>query len=523
MINPWERALLIAVLLWGVAVRFYALESAPSGIEMEEAQVLMWGEKTVREGTPLLYVPEGAEWENLPGTLFSLMQKIFGGSFRFAPTLLSLFELLAIWFFAKRILGNRGALWATALVALSPWHGYYSRVPASCLGIGALLCLAIAFKGERPWAQVPLHVVGLFYNTAYRLLYLRLCVQSLFSGSRRRLYSLGAVGGLSAGLLLLSASPVTKFFTRGSYHLTQTRSLSETTSNLLATFVAPVLPVAPAYGKSRQGFLADGVHSGFVRALQSHPPLGWGFAVLTCVSLGLVALAVVRPRYRDQIPAPLREELWFLLAFFAILSPFGPQMSRLIAVLPLLAILAAWGLERMRVVLPRRLYPCVVLLLLFSTGWSQFTTFQGMSDQDRMEPIYHGRYRELADYLSSSLPDASGETVVLVAYHGAISAMYWSNQTRKFDVMLPQDPQAFERELNLRSEGRTQYVALSLDPPDAADFSWGEDPKEEMEAMIARVEARAEVLDDRFVLLNGRRVARLIKIQWPYLYQSASR
>lgn len=511
-----EKFFLSAAIVWGVFLRLLFLDTVPYGIEMEEAGILVWGEKTIREARLLLYVPDGAEWENLPGVIFYLLRGLFGGVFRLTPTLLSLLELAVLFAFVRKLLNERSAWIATALVALCPWHFFYSRISGTSVGVGTLLMLGVLYKDHPGWKAVGRHAFGLLYYTTYRLLALRLALEYAYRRSRRGLFVLGGAGVLVIALLFFSENPISKFFLRGAHHFDNPAVKLDVPRNFFYSTFGSVLPVPSVYEASTSFFLADYVHSGFVRALGGHPPLGWGFAMLAAFAALLAVYATVRRSHRAAISAGVRRELGFLVGMLLCLGAFGPQFSRTLTLLPFLALLTVWGLDVLRAKVPARAFQVGLAMALISTGWSQWVTWRGMRDRALMEPVFHGRYRDAAEYLSAVVPNADEDTVYLLAYQGFVPAAYWGRQFRKFSVVPPQEPEAFAADLNARAAGRPQYVALLNDAPGGKEYGSSAEAWETLEGMMAQLEARSEILEDRPLRFNGEVAGRLLKVQWTY-------
>jgi len=515
-LTKYEKLFLYTAIVWGVFLRLLYLDSVPYGIEMEEAGILVWGEKAIREGRLLFYVPDGAEWENLPGVLFYLLRNLFGGLFRLTPTLLALAELGVLFLFVRKLLSARAAVVATAFVALSPWHFFYSRISGTSVGVGILLMLGVLYRDRLGAKSVARHVFGIFYYTTYRLLLLRLAIEYGFRKKKKGFLVLGATVLAAVALMLVSENPVSKLLFRGAHHFDNPLVKLDLPRNFFHSIVGGLFPVPPIYETSTSFFLTDYVHSAFVRSLSGHPPLGWGFAALATFAALLACYSMARKSRRMEISAPVGREFLFLAGMLLCLGAFGPQFTRLLTLLPFLALLTAWGVEALRVKIPVRAYQTGLAIALLATGWSQWVTWQGMRDRALMEPVFHGRYRDTAEYLAVSIPNADENSVFVLAYQGFVPAAYWGRQFKKFSVVPPQGPEAFAADLNARSNGEPQYIAILNDAPGGKDY--GSDPEawETMEAMVAQLEARSEVLEDRPLRFNGEAVGRLIKIQWTY-------
>jgi len=495
------RVICSIFIIAGVISRFLYLDSHPYGLDIDEAAILYWAEQSFRGRQFFLYAPEFTRWEMLPGFLHAGVAWMSGDTFRLSPALLGCLEILVLWMFADRILGRTAAWIAAAFLAMSPWHFYYSRIVGTCVGVSLLFLIALLLRDSlNGWAVIR-HVGGLFYYTTYRLVILRLIGQYL---SQRKWKGVAlAVMAVLAAMLLARVSP---FLERGAYNFQ--RPNLHFLKNYFYSLVSPFFPIAEEFSQTTREFMADYVHTGFCFALGGHPPLGWGFAIVSLVAIGW---ALVR---RAAVPKLLRDELLFVGGIWLILGFMGPSLSRFLILVPFLTLPAAWLLDVLEKKSSKWVFATFLFGLLTSTAFSQLEVFQRLGNRQLMEPIFHGRFRDLKQTIDK-FPDANPDTAFLITGFGHQAARFWATRSKSYSVLPPLTAKDTEEVLNLSAHGRTQYLLRDESPTIGPSLS-GYDYSQRIDSVFARIEARAQILEDLEICADQRKIGRLLKFNWPF-------
>lgn len=497
-----ERAVCAAAIIVGIYFRLWHLDGVPGGLDIDEAAIVYWGDKLWSEGKWWAYAPEGSAWENLPGVLFSGLHRLFPLPERFSPTVLCLAEMGFVFALARRWMGSRAAWLATALLAVCPWHLFYSRVVGTCTGLALFLVWALyANSSTKPltaWGRFGTairHAVGLLYYTPYRLVIARLSTEFVLLRKWRSVAVLAAGLSFAATAVLISHSPFREFLTRGSYNFGQLTVLLF--QKVVATWSAPFLPLSTHYLESGPGFVADRVHAALAVASQGHPALGWGLSLLTLAGIATaLGFAVFR---KDQMPAWLKAEGTFLLVAFAALSLLGPQLSRLLTFVPLLILIAVWGLEAWDKHLPAAARLLLVVAALGGTAWSSQKVFERFADRDLMDTFFYSYHRDAAEWLAAQ---PLAENVFLVAVTGYQAGRCWADQKKKYQFLPPMRPREVASLLRGFYTGQPQEIVVPGDTPEARAFT-------------DEVRGIADSSDETPVIVNKRLVARHIRLHWP--------
>ena len=177
-----RTVILILALILGVAAfaRFYALATYPNGCQSDECNNALDALKWL-SGWP--YTPY-AETNEGQATLFTyliaLFFRLFGQSvttMRAVSALTGTLTVLALYFLARELLGQRLALLVAALLAGDRWHITFSRIVYELILMPPVLALQMLFlikalkTGRRRWWALAGLMLALGMNTytAYRV------------------------------------------------------------------------------------------------------------------------------------------------------------------------------------------------------------------------------------------------------------------------------------------------------------------------------------------------------------------
>lgn len=507
-----EILLSALAVLAGIFLRLSHLGDRPFGLDMDEANILYWAGESLRTGKWSAYAPEFTRWEMLPGYWYYAVEALFPAYPRLGPTILSILEIAATGWLAGSLLGRRAGWAAAALLSLCPWHLYYSRIVGTCVGVGLLAVVARQARERLGGAAV--QTAGLLYYATFRLVALRVLLESLFQ-RRARAVLLSSVGLVTAmGIVLALEGTIEPFLSRGAYNFQGVRL--DALNNLLHALKAPFLPVPAAFAQTTDEFMADYVHTGLARSLGGSPPLGWALAALSAAGLLLLARL---PKERKR---RLGAEGLFLVGCWLLLGWMGPSLSRLLIVLPFLALFAALAVEGCRERWGRGAGVVVLAASLAGSSWSSADLVRRLGDEAALEAIFHHRFRKLAAFVEREIPHGTPRTVILMTDHGHPSARYWAARSGKFSVLPPLSPDDLERIMNYNKRWGSQYLLTDAVPEEAERLS-GSDKRSRTAAAVARIEARSQIVQRREIWDGGQLLGHLLQVEWPYdLFGSAS-
>ncbi len=132
-----RRVILTLVILTGIFARVFLFGSIPDGLNQDEAfagyeawNILTTGHDTMGYYFPLYLFTNGGGMNALETYLMIPFIAIFGPKdwvIRVPQMLIAILSLPAVYGVARRIYDERAGIWATLLVAWSPWHIMLSR------------------------------------------------------------------------------------------------------------------------------------------------------------------------------------------------------------------------------------------------------------------------------------------------------------------------------------------------------------------------------------------------------------
>ncbi|MCO6451536.1 MAG: glycosyltransferase family 39 protein [Caldilineales bacterium] len=173
--------LLLVIILLAAAVRFYALDVYPNGCQSDECNNGLDALKWLSGNYP--YIPY-AETNEGQATLFTYLIagsiSLFGQtvtSMRMVSALVGTLTVVAVYFLAREVYGQRLALITAALVAADRWHITFSRIVYELIMMPLVLSLQMLFmikalkSGRRRWWGLSGLMLALGMNTytAYRI------------------------------------------------------------------------------------------------------------------------------------------------------------------------------------------------------------------------------------------------------------------------------------------------------------------------------------------------------------------
>jgi len=502
------RILCAVAIAAGSLWRLWRLDSIPYGLDIDEGAILYWARRSFAEGRWLAFSPEFTRWEMFPGYFYEAVAAVSGLA-RLGPALLGLAEIALVGVVARAVSGARAAWLAMALLSLCPWHLFYSRVPGTCVGVSLWMLTAtwLVAKGRSPWWA---HAAGILHYTVFRLFWGVRLVSAL--AARQWRVAGAAAGGAALAIVItaISGSPIGDLFSRGSYNLTRPRM--DVVENLWATVLAPFTGLGPRYAHTTALFMADYVHGGLAEALAGAPPLGYGLALAAGVGLILLVGELARKR---QAASALAREVPLVIIGLVALGPLGPSLSRLLWLTPWFALAGAHAIEALFRRGRGALALCAVTLVLASGAATQARVWAALGDRDRMEPFFHSRHRVIADWISRRIPDAHPGRVFWMTAGAYPSARYWEQRTSRFTLLPHLAPETTEPFLSASSSFSQTFIVdyVASRSPTISGY----DHRPRLAENIARLQGRAEILEDEEILDDaGHPIGRRLEIRWPW-------
>lgn len=375
--TPARRAVLFAVLALALALRAFALEDIPNGLQIDEASIAFTAYvvgETGRDETGRAWplYPQSSWNPKHPVYFYPAVAcvKAFGlnkFSARLPAALFGVLGVLAAFLLGRELFrsADRG-LAAALLLALSPWHTHFSRFGIEAVSLPAVFSLGLLLLLQgvrgRPARLLPgALLMGLtFYAYPVALLFTPLFLMGFAALFRGELLKTGgwaaAAAVLVAALWLpcaLGSFKATKMDTyfraqsitgQAAQERIKTHLSSKDSAAARAASGSRAARTAYAFATNYAGYLSPAFlltkgdsHS------ETHGPRGYGVMHLASFALllaGVIFMAAERRREHLLLA-------WWLLAFpaGAALMTWGEQHAiRAITALPALQLIAAFAL-----------------------------------------------------------------------------------------------------------------------------------------------------------------------------------
>lgn len=347
MLTEWStrrgQICLAGIFVLAVLMRIPLLASVPNGFYHDEAttgydafSLLETQRDQYGDFLPLFAQSSGAYNEALYRYLTVPCIAIFGlneFSVRLPAALAGLFTVLALYHLTAALSGQRLALLAALLLAISPWHVLCSRFAGRVILLPLCFCVALyLFLRSReeprflPWSAAAFALTLYTYSAAR--VFVPLFVLGLVFLYRRELLETWRRSAVAAVLFLCVLVPLAAFWI--------TPEGMARAHDTLANDLTAILPQYGSYFGPDFLFLAG--DSNLRHSLRGMGQL-YFFEWFT-VPLGIWGL--VRDRHRD------RRILWLWFLLYPIPAAFTAEKHALRALIgaPLFAILSAMGIEQ---------------------------------------------------------------------------------------------------------------------------------------------------------------------------------
>ncbi|CAN5719944.1 hypothetical protein BH23CHL3_BH23CHL3_07390 [soil metagenome] len=436
---PWVGMFVIAEI-----PRLADLNRHPTIIDGDEGQFMLVA-RAFQEGA--LANPFGPGFLSNPN-LYPVMAGWVAGmvgsdaaAYRTLSALVGAVGVVATWRLGRYVLGPEPAAAGAVILAVMPFHLYFSRVALNNITDPTALVLALLFLlrsvrfGRRGDAVVcgmalGFGFYGYFGGRAFPIV--TLVVLALLTVGRE----LGARDAIRTGAwiilgFLATAMPLIVAYWHNPAELNSRVSTVSTFSReRLLSEPTEVIPLYLAHLREALLFPMVSNYQGFFR--HEAPFLGWPIAV--AVTIGVSAWAARLVRDRDVTPVLLLVGPWFMLAAgVALTTPIASQ--RLIAVTPIMALAAGSGLvvagrwfamiHRPSCVTVSRVVTVVVLLAL------SISNVRWLASEDR-QIIAYSDFRTLLAWDMGwriARPDTDGGEMPTVLFAGPpmVFGSGWAN------------------------------------------------------------------------------------------------
>lgn len=400
-------------------------------------------------------------WEQLVATVYvdihpplylvvmHVWNALFGDSersLRMLPLLCGLASIPALWWAGRALVGERAALFAAALLALSPVHTWYSAearlyspmLLCALLAVGAFHRLVERRGSSRLWALHTLNVavmVSLHYYLAIYVLLLTALV--LFYGRNQRSCARGllalhgtALGALCAFVLVKTAL--------GTFETAQDYMRAMTVPELYRfvfqwSWTGNTLPALDGEADAGLGHVA-----------------WYGGQALGVVVIALGLLAIARS-FRER-PAGAALPLYALAVptFLLAAARFGLDNTYIersaLTALPFLFLIAGAGVESLRSTAPRRAVAAAIVLLFVASAAALYARPEAWT-------VYKPNpdWRAVARYLGAEIDAGAAGRPVFTSTPNPRPLPYYDVRIQDVKSLLPAgSPEGIERKVSAR-------------------------------------------------------------------------
>lgn len=353
--SGWRIAMIVLVLAAGW-LRFHRLEELPPGLWVDEALNGVQARQIAADGRLLVALPEedvrtglGAGFVDVAGLAFALVDPNDGPyALRAVAAVIGTVGVAAAGALAWTLIGVRGALVATAWLAVSQYHLNYSRwgempIMSSVVETLAALALVVGLRarGARAWvaclAAGVLAGAGLYTYQTFRLFVVLagLAAAVLAWRHRRALMELRAPLAAAALVGILVAAPMLR------YAVLETREFGERAQDTLIPLRPDWRPqLAEAVTRSLLAFQFVG---------DDNPRHNLPFApLLTFVPALLAPIGLIVCIADRRRPADAIVPLWFAIALVpGMITLEAPHASRLLDAIVPLALMIGIAADRL--------------------------------------------------------------------------------------------------------------------------------------------------------------------------------
>lgn len=410
--KPWIPYVWLGLItLFAAALRFYKLGAWSFWID----EIYTINHAVAHFSTPQLildHIPPSRNWVPISVILTAQMLNAMGvseWSARLVSAMIGIVTIPILYFPVKKIFGSRVALIAMLLLAVSPWHIFWSqnaRFYTALMLFYSLALFAFHFGIERNRPH--------YFVAFYVLLYLAMS---------ERLIAVALMPVVAVYLLLLWRLPFEK---PPGFNL---RNMMILAAPVLAFLLYEIYLLAAT---------GDFMFASDLELLA--PPIDSPARLLIVIafSIGIPLLCLGFFNGVDLVLTKNRAGLFFFIAatlpplLIAALNPFVFVVERYAFVSLLFwVVLAAGGIQMLFTLTDRKgilIALAVILILLVDAAWNNLLYYQ----------INHGnrlKWREVANYVQEKMADGD----IIVSTRAPLAGYYLDRDVLEFQYLLPSD------------------------------------------------------------------------------------
>ena len=476
---------LAALVVLGVILRFYALESIPPGLDNDEGIYAFNVLRYLTAGQLRLFVDYGFKWETAIGYVYALCATFFGSSVLLVRILSSLFSILLIVMFymiGKSLWNSTVALLSAALASISFLLVFYGRLGWCASHILLVDCVAFYFllryfrEEKYRWLLfcAIFSVIGLMTYATFRvmLIYFFFVCCVCGQGLKRK------VSGISGAVIAPVIAYITAVFfienslmpvlERGMHNV----SLSDFSAaeNYIYSLMLFFHKPPEHFRLISNKFYGDGVHKFLYDSFLS--PEGFVLSMVILFSMGVAIVLCWSRLCRGEYSDPVILLSCWALIYFVVVGYVGPSYTRLLGILVPLLLISAYVLYRGIVFASRRpvwqgvlvtVGIIAVLVLSMSETWGRLRQL-GKNNSKALRTFNWNAVQMIENAKKRSAPE---ERVLVFSFWGREAIQYLSFDIPFHDSFTDSSWVNFQR---YEREGRDERVFILQEGPSSENL-----------------------------------------------------
>lgn len=417
--------LALFILLIGATTRLLGLASLPPGMNMDEAQDTQIIELIRLGQVEVLYDVGDEGREGLYHTLVTVITTFIGNhpfGYRMPSVWMSLLTLSLLYALARRLYSVEIGLVAIAAMSVPFWSILLSRTIARETMLPLILTAALvtlthalpvyrrpgSAAGTLPFGFLGVILgLGFYIHPSHYIVVLVCMVFIAYMILTRQPMSRRTLSYLSFSIVIL-VIVATPFFI-SSLRLPELNGTTRLSGEIRLVTESGIWATI-ANSLSGMFFRGD---SNILHNVPHRPYVDPLTGIITIIGLVFTIRQAAQPRYAILLIATV------LLFPVGLLVPFSPNFMGYSAILPLLAMLFAVGVQQLlrltaSTAVNKRILPIgVVVLLSLNLLWALYSLHFQWGRDLRVQQAYHQRIFEIANYLDTTIDDT--KTVACVA------------------------------------------------------------------------------------------------------------
>lgn len=427
----FETVICLVATLFGLILRYLFLQDAPYSLNSDEAFYYQAAARYIQEGNLYALSTSYPYPEMLAAYFYVAVDRLFGVP-RLGPAIISSLEIAGVGLVALRLLGKRAALLAMALLALCPWHVFYSRITGPIMGVILMTtCITLAF-GKKIWSFLTVAVIGLLYYASVKIVVFKIAIEALIKRKLNYFWSCGLAGLLALGIVWASGSNPLHYLPRGSYNF-----LREFTPlrNYFYYLLMPFLPAPAGAPFPRSNDARHFLDVVLYKAVGPMPITGWTVSILSLI--GLISIF----KKRDGWFQSFKYELITPILCIPLLGFLGPSPIHNLVLLPFLILTAVIGwlsLEK-RLLSAQRFakitptFPKILLVLfLLVSAISSARVIAAFRDRELMRLAFGIEHKEISDWICSEQKKYPYTQYFYFTFESFFEAEFFGEKTKCF-------------------------------------------------------------------------------------------